>query len=622
MRTTCRALSVALALACPLGAAPMPTDRQAPPRGVHTRFAPPVFTTRAAWEARRVELRAQLLNAAGLLPLPERPPLVPHVTAHVERDGYTIDNVWFETRPGLVLGGNLYRPTVRPAGRLPAVLTPHGHMEHGRLHHDEIFSPPARSISLARFGCVVFSYDMTGYNDTGLGLVHRGFALDAQSPLWGLSVFGLQTWNSLRALDYLCSLPEVDPERIGITGESGGGTQTFILAGIDERIAASAPINMISLHMAGGCVCENAPGLRVRTDNVEIGALVAPKPQLLVSATGDWTVDTPKLEGPAMQACYRLYDAADKLSWVQVKAGHNSNQASREAVYAFFGRYLLGDPVAEHFREQPLTVEPADKLRALAAKPPEQLAEAPLLASLRLARTLEWQVDLPRDAAGLARFRSRWSDPLRLSLGLPTDIAPAEPTRWLNPAGSPTTLVTGGSPALLDALVASGRAVAVVEPFRFQPPRDAHADFFTGYNVTELGWQVQDLVATLRWLREHGRGPLELLGLGPQGLRALLARAFVPAVARTLCDLDGLDPSDDQAWLGDLWVPGLRRAGDVRTAALLAAPGDLWLAGSRRCDTTVVEQLYAGLGAAADLKTTRIAPATTAVLKWLALPRQ
>src|SRR2546430_14005818 len=106
----------------------------------------------------------------------------------------------------------------------------------------------------------------------------------------------LQTWNSIRALDFLESLPDVDRKRLACTGESGGGTQTFMLGAVDDRLAAQVPVVMVSHTMQGGCSCENAPGLRVEYSNMEIAAVPAPRPQILVAATGDWTTNTMEFE--------------------------------------------------------------------------------------------------------------------------------------------------------------------------------------------------------------------------------------------------------------------------------------------------------------------------------------
>src|SRR4029077_1929707 len=115
----------------------------------------------------------------------------------------------------------------------------------------------------------------------------EGFT-DTAAELWQQSFMGLQTFNSVRALDFLTSLPDVDPARIGVTGASGGGTQTFVLCAIDDRPAAAFPAVMVSTAMQGGCICETCSYLRVGTGNIELAGLFAPKP-LGMSAADDWT---------------------------------------------------------------------------------------------------------------------------------------------------------------------------------------------------------------------------------------------------------------------------------------------------------------------------------------------
>ena len=557
-----------------------PPDRDArfaPPRDLNTVVAPPTYGSRAAWQRRRADLRQQILTAAGLWPMPARPAIEPHFSGRLARDGYSVEKVWFETRPGLVLGGNLYRPLDGQSGRRPAILTPHGHAARGRLAHDELFDAPGRCINLARAGFVVFTYDMVGYNDTGMGLAHRGFGIGGPVPaLYGISMFGLQTWNSLRALDFLAALPDVDAKRIGVTGESGGGTQTFILCAVDDRPAAAAPVNMVSLNMQGGCLCENAPGLRLDTNNVEIAALFAPKPLLLVAATGDWTRDTPRLEGPGVRAAYSLYGAEDKVDWVQFDAPHNYNQQSREAVYAWFAHWLQGKPRQRSIAEQPFTVESDADLRVFAEKPAQQWAEPELTKSL----ISERQPDLSHpDALEPALRHSLGVQPVAPSSvlvggtrGAPVlgraDHGDRVETTWR--PGRVGVVLLGEDAALEAALIASGRGLLKVKPFTFDPPRDRTKHFYTGYNRTELAERVQDALTAVAALRARRLDRVELVGAGRAGLVALLAAAWAGADG-VVCDLDGLNTADDAAYTGDLWQPGLRRAGDLRTAALLAA---------------------------------------------------
>ena len=232
--------------------------RQVPYRTLNDRFAPPRLTTVDAWKTHADYVRTHVLASAGLLPMPEKTPLRPVVFGEVARADYRVAKVYFESLPGFFVTGNLYRPI--GGGPFPAILSPHGHWAYGRLENTALNSGPGRAIGLARLGFVVFTYDMVGYNDSQQ-LPHT-FGGKAEH-IWGLSLGGLQLWNGLRALDFLETLPEVQRDAIGMTGESGGGSQTFLLAAVDPRVKVAVPVNMISLHMQGGCLCENPPGLRL-----------------------------------------------------------------------------------------------------------------------------------------------------------------------------------------------------------------------------------------------------------------------------------------------------------------------------------------------------------------------
>ncbi|MCG3125485.1 MAG: hypothetical protein CHACPFDD_00308 [Phycisphaerae bacterium] len=339
-------------------------------RHTETSFDMPEYRDRSAWQRRAAELREHILACCGLLPMPPRTPLNAQIFGEVDRGDYRIAKVYFESLPGFFVAGNLYRPSGESADSgespgtaappWPAVLCPHGHWRHGRLEDSELGSIPGRCISLARQGYVVFSHDMIGFNDS-LQLSHEFGG--PREELWGISLMGLQLWNSIRAVDFLVSLPDVDPARIGCTGESGGGTQTFMLAAVEDRIACAAPVNMISATFQGGCLCENAPGLRVDTFNVEIAACMAPRPLLLVSCTQDWTKHTPTREFPMLERIYGLHGATPNLAQVQFDAPHNYNRDSREAVYRWFAQHLKHDPNAVQIREAPFQCEPAESMR-------------------------------------------------------------------------------------------------------------------------------------------------------------------------------------------------------------------------------------------------------------------
>lgn len=212
---------------------------------------------------------------------------------------------------------------------------------------------------LARMGCVVFQYDMVGYADS-TAIEHRTGFTDAQAVLHQQSFMGLQTWNSIRALDFLQSLPDVDPGRIAVTGASGGGTQTLILCAIDPRPVVAFPAVMVSESMQGGCVCENTPLLRVDTNNVELAALFAPKP-LGMTAANDWTRDLETKGLPELKTIYGLFGAKDLVMAKHFSFEHNYNQVSRELMYNWMNDHLkLGWP--SPVKEKPFEPVPPKEL--------------------------------------------------------------------------------------------------------------------------------------------------------------------------------------------------------------------------------------------------------------------
>src|SRR5947207_3882911 len=316
---------------------------------MNTHFQMPVFTSRAEWLEKAAFLRKQILSSAGLLPMPEKTPLRAQIFGRIEHPDYTVEKVLLATYPGFYLGGNLYRPRGK-RGPFPGIVSPHGHWAYGRLENTLQVSVPARCINLARQGFVVFSYDMVGYNDTNQ-FPHGDSGPRLGGPredLWSINTMGLQLWNSIRAVDFVSSLADVDANRIAATGASGGGTQTFLLMAVDDRIKVAAPVNMISAIMQGND-CEEAPNLRVGAFNVMFGGMMAPRPLLMVSASGDWTHNTPQEEFPAVQKIYGLVGAGQNVENVHIDQPHNYSKESREAVYTFFNARMLGTtgPIAE-----------------------------------------------------------------------------------------------------------------------------------------------------------------------------------------------------------------------------------------------------------------------------------
>lgn len=592
MRTRFVPLSAVLLLAAVLAPLPLPAEvpdsdvRESEPPDFNSHFKMLEYGSRKQWEARRQELQRQILSAAGLLPMPVKSALHPNVVRHLDYGDYAIETILLETLPGYFLGGNLYLPVGRKSPG-PAVLIPHGHWNRGRLEDLPSYSVPALGINLARQGYIAFAYDMVGFNDTRQTPHSFG---DWPETLWAFSPMGLQLWNSIRAVDYLQSLHGVDGRRIAVTGASGGGSQTFLLAAVDERIAAAAPVNMVSAYMQGGDPCEEAPNLRVGTFNVEIAALMAPRPMLLVSSTHDWTRHTPVEEYPEIQRIYGLYGAAANVRNAHIDAEHNYNRQSREAVYSFLAQRLMGGRPAAELVDREVSLPPDEDLLAF---PKSALrGEAgydDVFQAWKVAGSLPVQsrVDAgaQREALGYA-LGAKWPAEVEsqvhgnrvvLSRSGQGDRVTGY---WAPGKGAPVLIVhPGGSVAALRTaavaeMLRSGRPTLVLDPFAED---SAHAlkfqfdDYFFSYNRSVYAERVQDILTAAAYLKAQAGGKLEIVGLGDAGVWCIFAAAVAPVAMGVVADLNGFSGSDED-FHGRFFVPGTQRAGGL-TAALRLAGG-------------------------------------------------
>lgn len=314
------------------------------------------YRTAVDWAARKAEIRTGFLKGAQLWPLPQLS--TPNVISHSKRvhNDYTVENLAIESFPGFYCTGNLYRPVnlSRPG---PIILCPHGHFAPlGRYRKNQ----QIRCAHFARMGATVFSYSLVGWQDS-TQTTH-------QHPL----ALALQTINSIRALDYLSQLPGVDPQRVGITGASGGGTQTIYLSLVDERVKVAAPLVIVYPWTEElGCNCEG--GLPVMSDTntnmIEIAASLAPLPQMLISVGNDPTSNFPNFGFPYIRNVYQIRGAVSHAQNLHLEhEKHDFGLTKRNAIYQFFAEHLNFKLVPEETEK--IVIETPDQMSVFNKKHP------------------------------------------------------------------------------------------------------------------------------------------------------------------------------------------------------------------------------------------------------------
>lgn len=651
-------------------------------------FTPPATT--AEWKARAARVHRELSVALGLWPMPEKTPLRAVIHGRIEQPEYTVEKVYFESLPGFFVTGNLYRPKGR-TGKLPGVLCPHGHWADGRFTDSglaevkkeiasggEKFEDGGRSplqsrcVQLARMGCVVFHYDMIGYADSvqiPFALAH-GFAKqrpDLNAPgAWGLfspraeahlqSVMSLQTWDSIRALDFLTSLPDVDARRIGVTGASGGGTQTFILGAVDDRPVVAFPAVMVGTAMQGGCTCENACLLRVDTGNVEIAGLFAPKP-LGLTAADDWTKEMATKGFPELQRLYALLGAPDRVQLTPLlQFPHNYNYVSRAAMYEWMNRHLglkFSTPPVERDYHR-LTAKELSVWDDAHPKPQggvefekhllqwitqrDQRALAANQSSLKKFRevygsALEVIIGRTLASAGNVAYRGTQTNQgadFTIEAGLLRNETYQEevpvlrlvPPRsrnqvvlwvdgdgksglWasdregeLRPRPAVQELLAAGVTVIGADLFEQGEFRAEGKPLlrarKVANPREAAAYTF-GYNPTLFAQRVHDVLSLVRWCQTTGdrHRRIDLVGVNGGAPWVAAARALSrEAVHGVAVDTKGFRFEAVPDIYDVNFLPGAAKYGDLPGMLALGAPGRLWVTGEGPTLPALVQTIY------------------------------
>lgn len=660
-----------------------PADlRLGKPKDLNGYFPMAVPSSKQAWEQRRKELREQVLVAEGLWPMPEKLPLKPVIHGKIEWDDYTVEKVYFASLPGHYVTGNLYRPRGKE-GKHPGVLCPHGHWANGRFfeagikaaqaeiksgaefnYAGAIYPLQARCATLARMGCVVFHYDMVGYADS-LQIPHRTGFTDVDAEMRLQSFMGLQSWNSIRALDFLLGLPDVDKERIGVTGASGGGTQTFILCAIDDRPTVAFPAVMVSTAMQGGCVCENATYLRVGAGNIDLAALFAPKP-LAMSGARDWTIDIEKKGLPELKKLYKLYDVEDRVhAKCLPEFGHNYNHVSRELMYAWFNKHLkLGLEAPSGGFEKPFVGIPPKQLAVFDnSKPlPKDATDA---AGVRKYLTeasdkqMKALTDEERRKVVATALRVMINDKLPAAddieeasvdplvetdgvrirkvvlsrkgqgeqipaLGLMTGGFDGTVVVWVHPEGKASLFKDGKLTPIAKQILDAKAAILAPDVLGTGELRAAKsvadknfAGFTYGYNRSLLANRAHDILTAVGYAKNHQKAKaVHLIGVDGAGPWVVLARGLCgDSVVRTAADLDAFTFAKVKATDDPMMLSGAIKYGGLPAFAALAAPGQIFL--HNAAGTGVDEAIKAAYTKrdAAEVRNAKETP--EAAVKWL-----
>jgi cephalosporin-C deacetylase-like acetyl esterase len=613
--------------------------------------------TREEWMSRREVLRQEVLNCIGLNPFPyskERPgdqlPLDVHFGGRLEYPQFTLSRVYWQTWQDVYASGYLYVP--RGPGVKPAILCPHGHWQNGAKHP----TVQARCISLARMGYVVLSVDSVHVRDYRIGL----------SPI------SVMTWNNMRGIDYLVSRPDVDPERIGCTGASGGGQQTLYLMAVEPRIVVASPVAIISYFKeimtpeVVHCYCNHVPFLLRYTDEPEMAALFAPKPALFITLTGDWTAKFPKEGYPEIERVYSFFDARDKVKSIHIESRHDFNREMRQQVYAWFNRWLkeISDPA---LAEEPddLPTEPVEKLESLDAPPPNARgfdmvvdefigrlgAAAPDVNTIN--RSGQWE-----------RFREKVGRDLQLITGEDTVVDEALDPKWLRredrgeyvlseivlpsemevsvpgvllvprevQGKHPTVILVhekgrefllAGEKKLIEALLAKGVAVFASDT-RYVGELNFGKEWRDLYGVifgrTEVGVAAHDILRAVTFLEQEGKaapGRIGCIAFGDRGVPAMVAAAMDKRIqAIAVVDVG-------QTYLSGRerpWFVNVLKIGDVPTIAAAIAPRPLYLHGiTNPSEWEIVRDCYVSQQAEGNLRMSAMGgePNDQEVVSWV-----
>ena len=589
--------------------------------------------TVAEWETQKRKLRANLLQSWG--GFPKHPcDLEPRLLGSIQRDGYRVEKLLLQTMPGVHMTANAYVPDGE--GKRAAVLSVHGHW---RLAKSEPVVQ-SRCIGLAKLGFFVLMVDAFGAGERGLQPLlgeYHGEMVGATLYPTGRPLSGIQVYENQRAVDYMLTRPEVDGERLGITGCSGGGNQTMYAGAFDERFKAVVPVCSVGTYQAylgaACCMCEVVPAAMSYTEEWGILSLVAPRALMLINATKDgfqFSIGEATKSLDKSRHVFRLYDVAAKAKHATFDWKHDYHQPMREEMYGWMALHLKGEGDGSPIAEPTIKTEEAETLRCFPGdKRPDTFVTLPQFAAAE-GRAILARRPIPKHAEGWEADQTLMRESLPRVLGVDpkqkvslNTHAIGEPTaeersfqfstengmqvfgrrignrtkakglavlldldKGREAAESPLAkelLEAGWNLATVD-LRATGATAHKSDAVRRAPDHNtAEWSLWTGRPL--LGQWVYDVRRLIDAIGESEKLPenLAVIGTGPASLVALAAAALDARISQ-VASVGGLasfvsDVPYENQRLGII-VPGiLRKIGDVAHLAALAAPRRLVIAG-------------------------------------------
>lgn len=547
--------------------------------------------TRAQVLALRDEVRAKLAKCFG--PMPKRTPLNAQVTGVTECRDCRVEKVIFESRPGFAVTANLYVP-LRSRPPFPVVLGTCGHIETGKISYYQFFAE-----NLARQGYLTLLYDPVSQGERTQfrraewlapwwGCVREHSTIGKQMALVGEFLGAWMVWDGVRALDYLLSRPEADPTRVGLTGQSGGGTQTTYLTAFEERFTMAAPAGFVTSYESNienelpADSEQNPPGiLAAGLDHADFFLAHIPRPTILLGQNNDY-FDRRGLEGTyeELRRFYRIMGAEENIQLFMGPSGHGFGVQNREAMYRFFNHHAgikartRENPSHKPLPPEALRVTPRGKVIALGGRRTsdfireraEQLASkrSPLSAkelSGRIARCLQLpersgpphyrilrQRELPKPSETVQSRFAVESEP-----GIQTRLHIFAPEPYFHlPAARNATLYVphlsardefekGEAPEAEPLHAVDVRGIGEMQSQTCYNRSDFfrhcdHEDFYSAHalmlNASYPGRRVHDLLSVLDLLENNGCRSIHLVGRGLGSIAATFAACLHPLVKR------------------------------------------------------------------------------------------